>query len=492
MKKNSLTMAVVAGIAGVAGFASLASAVEMNPDGLGQVLIYPYFTVNKGQDTLISVVNTDDVNGKIVKVRFLEGYNSREVLDFNLYLSPNDVWTASVSQVGDDLGAAIKTFDNSCTFPIFASGVPKAFLTYTFDGAIGPKDGAPTDVKRTREGYLEMIQMGDIPPNTDLFDTILHDSTGHPECDTSLTGNNVVSNPDVVAPTGTLFGSGAIVNVGQGTFFGYNADAIDGFFVAPFVTQANSTSPSLQSYDNFVSYIFNNGALLTLDYSAYTSGADAVSAVYQSDTLYNEYLTVPGIGAATDWVVTFPTKRFYVDPFYVGSAGPAIAPFVQVFNKVSNVEVILQQYDQEEQTIIPQDCDPLNPTPGSDCDWSPSPPVDVEPSSLPYEVNVISFLDGADPIAGVQSGVLGSKLVFNVPPFADAGWIRLDLASGNGGVHVMRAAANGMRLRGLPATGFEVYNIVNSNVSSGVMANYSGLFRHRASRSCDPAGTPCS
>lgn len=78
MKRNSLTTAVVAGIAGVAGFAGLANAVDLNPDGLGQVLIYPYYTVNKSQDTLLSVVNTDSVNGKAVKVRFLEGYNSRD------------------------------------------------------------------------------------------------------------------------------------------------------------------------------------------------------------------------------------------------------------------------------------------------------------------------------------------------------------------------------------------------------------------------------
>ena len=70
MKRNSLTTAVVAGIAGVAGFAGLANAVDLNPDGLGQVLIYPYYTVNKSQDSLFSVVNTADV-GKAVKVRFL-------------------------------------------------------------------------------------------------------------------------------------------------------------------------------------------------------------------------------------------------------------------------------------------------------------------------------------------------------------------------------------------------------------------------------------
>jgi len=483
-------MAVVAGIAGVAGFASLANAVELNPDGLGQVLVYPYFTVNKGQDTLVSVVNTDSVNAKVVKVRFLEGYNSREVLDFNLFLSPNDVWTGAVSQLGS--GAGVKTADRSCTFPPFKNTAPitaQPFRTYAFDGTLygaNGKDGAPTDVSRTREGYLEMIQMADVAPDTDLFATILHDN-GVPECDNALIGNSITGSTELSPPTGGLFGSGSIVNVGQGTFFGYNADAIDGFFNTVHITKSGDLEPSLSSADvPAVAYVFNGGSLLTLDYTG--QEVDAISALYQADTLYNEYLTAPGLGAATDWVITFPTKRFYVDKVYVAAA---VQPFNQLFNKVSNVEVALTPYDQEEGTVVQQNCDPANPTPGSDCDWSPSPPIDVLPSSLPYEVNVISFLDPEAEGAGTTSGVLGSTLVFNVPPFASAGWIRLDLASGNGGNHLLRPAANGTQLRGLPATGFEVYNVVNSNVKDGVMANYGGLFRHRASKSCASA-TACS
>ena len=95
MKRNNLTTAVVAGIAGVAGIASVSNAVNLNSDGVGQVLVYPYYTVNNGINTLISVVNTTD-QVKAVKVRFLEGKNSRECLDFNLYLSPYDVWTAGL------------------------------------------------------------------------------------------------------------------------------------------------------------------------------------------------------------------------------------------------------------------------------------------------------------------------------------------------------------------------------------------------------------
>ena len=95
MKKNKLTTAVVAGIAGVAGFASVSNAVHINPEGLGQTLIYPYYSVNNGLNTTLSVVNTTDLT-KAVKVRFLEGDNSIEVLDFNLYLSPYDVWVAGL------------------------------------------------------------------------------------------------------------------------------------------------------------------------------------------------------------------------------------------------------------------------------------------------------------------------------------------------------------------------------------------------------------
>ncbi len=94
--------ALYAAIAGVAaiGVASTAKAVNISADGLGQVLIYPYYTVRNNAsglpyNTLLSVVNTT-ASVKAVKVRFREGRNSVEVLDFNVFLSPFDVWTATV------------------------------------------------------------------------------------------------------------------------------------------------------------------------------------------------------------------------------------------------------------------------------------------------------------------------------------------------------------------------------------------------------------
>ena len=101
-KKKSLC-AALAGI-GALGAVGAAQAVNLNPDGLGQVLIYPYYTTRTSPagnvyNSLLSVVNST-ASVKAVKVRFLEGKNSREVLDFNLFLSPKDVWTAGIVPMG--------------------------------------------------------------------------------------------------------------------------------------------------------------------------------------------------------------------------------------------------------------------------------------------------------------------------------------------------------------------------------------------------------
>jgi len=482
-----LTTAVVAGIAGVAGFAGLANAVDLNPDGLGQVLIYPYYTVNKGQSTAFSVVNTDAVNGKAVKVRFLEGYNSREVLDFNLFLSPNDVWTAVITQTGDAGGAQVGTQDHSCTTPPIPTG-GQAFSSAAYDGQSGspfPADGGPTDITRTREGYFELISMGDIPPGTALFDATVHSTggapdSGTPDCSGAIAGNNPATS--LVAPTGGLFGAGQIVNIDEGTLFTYNADAIDGFTARSIFSTSGLLNPSLTDANTAnsiypqgaVAYIFGaGGKLITLDYQ---QGIDAVSAVFTADTLYNEFFTDPNLGAATDWVVTFPTKRFYVDQFFVGTA--AIQPFVEYFGQnidgQSNVEVAPQLYDREEGTTTSGDIF--------------SPPT-THPNALPYEVNVLSFLQGSDPEAGSTSGVFGSTLVSNIPPYGNDGWMRLGFAAGDAGSHTLRADASGQTLTGLPATGFMGYNVVNANVTAGVLANYGGLFKHRASRTCTNDGT---
>src|SRR3990167_4729168 len=150
MKKTFLRSAAIA--VAVTG-ASAAHAVHVNPDGLGQVLLYPYYTVQNNFVTAIHVVNTTD-QAKAVKVRFLEGKNSKEVLDFNLYLSPHDVWTGTVVPDAAN-GAKLTSTDTSCIAPGQISAGGEAFRNFEF-----ATDPGSADPNRRAEGYVELIEMG--------------------------------------------------------------------------------------------------------------------------------------------------------------------------------------------------------------------------------------------------------------------------------------------------------------------------------------------
>jgi hypothetical protein len=466
-------------------FAQSASAVRLDPHGIGQVLIYPYYTVNKGQDTLISVANATAVS-KAVQVRFLEGYNGRTVLSFGLYLSPHDVWTASISQLADDGGAMLKTSDASCTSPTLpAAGVALRSADYDGNGSV-PADGGPTSITRTREGFIEFLVGGDITPGSPTDVAITHVQTGNPGegappgCDTLGT---IDVSADEVAPTGGIFGSGSIVNVGQGTFFPYNADAIQGFtsHAIPFGTDgeypagvslhlANSSEAVAGVATAYVSD--QAGRPLALDYQF---GIDAVSAVFMADSIYNEYVVAATLGANTDWVVTFPTKAYYVDSIY--GAVP-LAPFEAPFAApgTAPARVAGNVYDREEGSY------PF----GGPCEGFCPPPLPVP--SLDYEVNVIPIVNSVTP--AVASGVFGSNLVgLSLAPYGDDGQIAVDLTDAGltfaalpGGLDPQ---GNAVSLRGLPVTGFMAYNVINANAQPGLLANYSGVFRHRTTMACD-------
>jgi len=495
MKRNNLTTAVIAGIAGVAGIASLANAVELNPDGLGQVLIYPYYTVNANNVTLVSVVNTTG-SAKAVKVRFLEGYNSQEVLDFNLFLSRFDVWTANVFSLSATGGGNLLTDDESCTIPDIkgATGpglgtlpAPDGRSYVLFRNGQYQTDGGPKTIDRTREGHIELIEMASIALGSNVEEAVTHDQTVSPPTPpgcSGLTATVAANLADLLNPTGGLFGSGNIVNPIDGTLLGYNAEAIDGFYALgnTLYTGSGSTLPSLAStrtnpagadaYNFGKDPVTNATTVITSNYSA-TNAIDAVSSVFTASVISNEYVIEAVSASESEWVITFPTKKFYVN------TTPAIAPFIQRFAAPgrSCVLVGISYYNREESTVTTVD------------DFSP--PTDNPPSSLCYEAQVLTFQRAADytAAAGV-SKVLGSKLTANIDPRASgftSGWLRIDLnpTGSPAEPHALRPSVDGDVFHGLPAIGFLATNYLNrNNGGPNVLSTYSALYRHRAERSC--------
>ncbi len=484
MKRNNLTTALIAGIAGVAGIASVSTAVNLNDDGVGQVLIYPYYTVNNGINTLISVVNTtEDV--KAVKVRFLEGKNSRECLDFNLYLSPYDVWTAGlVAQTSTDAGAVASGFggqnsvklvtsDTSCTVPAING---QEFLPYAFSGDFD--DGLVQDMDRCTEGHFEMIEMGTVlgadataathvagvPANCGAINANWTPGTGQWSVDSTV---------NMQAPDGSggLFGSTTLVDVPNGVAMTYNADAIQAFTTSLTHSDPGSLLPNVGSGSEDTSNIFYNGVVVSSQWTG--SNIQAVSALYMHDNIYGEYVLTDAIGANTEWVVTFPTKFAYVDaansPFGVIPHEPFTVALTDTIGACEPYAVS-GLYDREEQVPL---VDPATIVP------SPVPPG-VAPN-IPvfcWETNVLEFNSIGDDLG--NSAILGSKNTTHLTSEFNEGWVSVSFN------RVGQSTAEnvlGTTYTGLPVTGFAAQKYVNGSLNGGAtLANYAGLFSHRYSK----------
>src|SRR4051812_38244391 len=213
--------------------AGTAQAVNVSPDGRGQVLLYPYYTTRTDSagnvyGTLVSVINAT-ASAKAVRVRFLEGKNAREVLDFNLFLSPYDVWTGAVLPDAATGGARLGTQDLSCALPSFYSGNPTTpFVGFSNAAYSGVNDdGAGTGLDRAKEGYFEIIEMGTYSGNSNTGGAVTH-VNGVAPCGSKLTDTQAAS--DAQPPSGGLFGALTLINVGSGTDFTADAVALANFF----------------------------------------------------------------------------------------------------------------------------------------------------------------------------------------------------------------------------------------------------------------------
>ena len=484
---------------------SSASAVALNPRGIGGVLLFPYYTVNRGQDTLVSLVNTADT-AKVARVRFLEGYNGRTVFETYVFLSAHDVWSAAITQVADDGGAKLVSHDRTCTYPALTPE-REAFVSSDYDGvALHSGDTGPTSITRTREGSIEVIEAADIVPGSTAEVAITHAQNGTPgggvpPCHfAGGPGSQPVPIAGLAPPTGGLYGSASIINVADGTFVAYDATALvdftDRVLVTDFHAPGEATLADAHSSDSnrtARAYLADDRGVLAVDFD---EGIDAVTALFMQETLSNDLVTTASLGANTDWVVGFPTKRFYVDGRLQQYAR---APFLEMFGEhvveydnsrirgVSRVGIEAYIYDREERMTTTRDQEYC----GYPC------PVQ-QPIFLSYQTNVIAF--GADGTASnTPSRVLGSVLSlyyragYGQPVRPDAGWMLLDITTLdpfglNNGVN---AAGETVYVFGMPAIGFMAYNIVNANAQPGVLGNYGGAFAHRGTTCRNTDGTVC-
>lgn len=485
-KRNSLTLALVAAIGSIGIAGTTSAAVHLSDNGQGQVLIYPYYTTRAGYDTYLSVLNTTALF-KALKIRFSEGKNGRDVLNFNVYLSPYDIWTAAVVNTAD--GAKVVTADKSCTAPAIPAG-GKDFVNFAYSGAAlegiqqSGGDGETTSLDRTREGYFEIIEMGTIT-NTAINAAITHISDEPANCavvqaaamDMGVASTLVVGGQSARAfkATGGLSGTASLINVASGTDYGYAPVVLEAF--SPSLAEniwnyPGNSYPDMTSAER-TSLVLYEGSVVS---SSWNKGSDAVSALLMHDNIINEYILDSATLSGTDWVITMPTKRYDVpvhNPALLTDGTQLYSPFTKKFwlnGACERWTKDLSYWNREGESVTFIDFP--EPAPGGEI-------------PLCWETNVVTFNN---------SYVLGSVNQVNIPVYFEHGWVRMPFNSdhipvingqtdGNGVVHNQAAhsltSVNGDTYFGLPTVGFMVQDFINQNAAPGVLATYGGNFNHK-------------
>ena len=377
MKKNLLALSIAAMVGGLSGVANAAvfvntvgatsanglpalnaaapAATTLSPttSGVGHVLVVPYFSTQGSNKTLLSITNTDITNGKAVKLRFRGAANSDDVFDISIFLSPGDVWSADVG-TDDGVVSRLSTTDTSCTLPSIQD-------IKDLGGKFKLNRVQGEDAKQTREGYVEILNMADVPPgtgtngaNSPLFTAIKH-VAGKAPCTTAVmdvqenelvavAGN--VNSPLVRGyswPTGGLSANWILVNTETMASFSGEAVALRAETAAgtngsgnivwfPQTTQAPVGVASALTADPLLTSAGFSSQVANYDFPDLSTpyfniGGVAVTPAVQADNLADALATKSVIndvmtanGFATDWVFSMPTRRYAVALNYAAPA----------------------------------------------------------------------------------------------------------------------------------------------------------------------------
>jgi hypothetical protein len=459
--------------ASLAILATQAHGMTLSSRGVGQVLIYPYYTVNNHQQTMFSLTNATTM-GKAVQVTFREGYDGRVVYAQEVYLGSNQSWSASVFALRDidveNDGVGIATQDTACVQTItnsVAKTTSSGLAYHTFDTSSytgANADGGPTTDARTHEGFFEVIELGQIGGDTAAVISPRNAPT--PDCSVVVPFVKMLG--DVGTPIGGLSGSAAVINVAQGTFFEFEPKAIDGFRVQRLVPPAlaDLSMAGDDAKTTVIASIEYGGNYLTATFPR-NQAIDAVSSLFMASSLTGDFDDSEGIAATTDWVLTFPTKQFYVDNTSKSSVD--VRPFEKRFSDApagsSPVANYYSGYSRDGYDLV-----------RNWCGFGECPPNGPR---FDFQTKVASFVPRTQLD---RSPVLDSALVTAAPIAPDeAGTATINFTGR------MKASIEGYVLDGLPVIGVQAIQYVNGNVAAGVLSNYSGTASLRSTLDCEAA-----
>jgi hypothetical protein len=470
----------IAGTGAAGGMSATdATAIQANrAGGSGHISIIPYYSTQGGNSTLINITNTDLANGKAVKVRFRSAVGGDTVYDFTVLLGPADVWAANVS-LGADGYAFLATADRSCTLPANVNGRFSTDMP-SYIAFVDPL----SESRFTREGYVDVITMSDVPPGSSLFTAINH-VNGTAPCAGSAAGatalNALANDPanesaarnlGLNTPTAGLSVTSILINVLDASvawsapttsITAVNASGAPARGRMVFSPQTAAVAPNIDLYTNdpLLRTSAGGGAskippeqhhLPDLSTPFVNMGANAVdspfkyvesvSSVLAVKTLRNEFLVDSSIGARTDWTLVLPTRRYAVGAYYEDSLF-VFGPFGTRNTNPAGPSLFFDGADYRGNLVCSYATESGSPTvfdrsgqrvaTNSDFVLGVAPP----PQTLCHAVTVFSFV-GANPASAVlksaQSGLLDLNLYLPNPQSAkvSSGWAELRASSPQG------------------------------------------------------------
>lgn len=468
-----------------------ATTFRENPDGVGHILLLPYFTVQGGNATLLNITNSDLVNGKAVKLRFRGAGNADRLLDFSVFLAPGDVWTAELNQNPATGLARLVTSDTSCTLPTQVSvdfATDRVNQTY------------PTYANETREGYVEIMSMADIAPDTALFIATKSNSIGLPApCSNGASAPAAlaalltpagIAAAQLAPPTTGIFASWVILNTTEATSWAGAATALEAVTAngtpgAGLVVMQPQTSQALTQVTALPTASLTSDPLLRQNIAAplsadipdlstpYLSGFDPlqqianISKALAKTTVSNEYFTDDRVLAETDFVITLPTRRYIVAGsnsdagFYFSDANSQYFNASDLINlnynagspnRYCSYNYEVSFFNRESHRITSDEVLP--------------PPMFPDPGSSYWMCGgtTVTSINNGDQFS--KSTLISSTMRNNNITYFQDGWIRVASKSD----------------KGIPLIGAVFSKAVNSSVRPGVMGNFGLLWPHRYTR----------
>lgn len=426
--------------------ATTAGAVKISTNGVGEVILVPYYTVQGENSTLLSITNVSN-QVKAVKVRFMESQHGLSAGSVNLYLPPNDMWTGNIVNNGE--GAKVITYDPSCTVPVVGeNGFALNNLHYQ-------SDQGDAGLGRTKEGYVEILDMG-VVTDPSLVKAISFDGAKPDNCSLVVTSWGqggkwrVDPNDGMNNEFGDLMAQANIINVQDGVEYSQPLTVLTEFSDSSTAlhTAPQVLTPSLESASPAHSKNPDEN---------WSKSIDAVSGLLMAENLFNEFTVNGAVSATSEWNITFPTKHFYTD--VEGNRQPFTSKF-GVDGACEAVQIKYWNRDTKTQT-------------------------EVDSLDLCYAANIVKLAGavGGSSIFHSQN----SEVEFQLLDVYANGWAKFDFvtlgenpndppAVGDYEGHIIETGT-GSLYAGLPAIGFSASRLGNKNV--GVGAAYASVSAHK-------------